>query len=39
MIAAIKGVTLPTMATLRPERVDQTFHQLERWLGLAGDAV
>lgn len=34
MIAALKGVTLPTVAALRPGRVDQTFDQLERWLGL-----
>lgn len=33
MISAIKGVSLPTVASLRPERVDQTFRQLERWLG------
>lgn len=34
VIAALKGVTLPTVAALRPDRVDQTFNQLERWLGL-----
>jgi AcrR family transcriptional regulator len=34
LVAAIKGVSLPTIGALRPERLDQTFHQLERWLGL-----
>jgi AcrR family transcriptional regulator len=34
MIAAIKGISLSTVAALRPVRVDQTFDQLERWLGL-----
>jgi AcrR family transcriptional regulator len=34
LIAALKGVTLPTVSALRPDRVDQTFNQLERWLGL-----
>jgi AcrR family transcriptional regulator len=34
LVAAIKGVSLPTMGALRPERLDQTFDQLERWLGL-----
>jgi AcrR family transcriptional regulator len=35
LISAIKGVIVPTTATSQPERVDQTFAQLERWLGLA----
>jgi AcrR family transcriptional regulator len=35
VISAIRGVSLPTSASFRPERVDQTFRQLERWLGLA----
>jgi len=34
MIAAIKGISLSTVAALRPMRIDQTFDQLERWLGL-----
>ena len=34
LIAAIKGVSMPTMGSFRPERIDQTFDQLERWLGL-----
>jgi AcrR family transcriptional regulator len=36
LIAAIKGVSMPTMGSFRPERIDQTFDQLERWLGLRG---
>jgi TetR/AcrR family transcriptional repressor of nem operon len=35
VMATLKGVTLPTVASLRPDRVDQTFDQLERWLGLS----
>jgi AcrR family transcriptional regulator len=35
IIAVIRGVCMPTMGLLRPERVDQSFDQLERWLGLA----
>ena len=34
IIAAIKGVSLPTVSTTQPTRIDQTFRQLERWLGL-----
>ena len=34
LIAAIKGLSMPTMGTFRPERIDQTIDQLERWLGL-----
>ena len=34
MIAAIKGISLSTVAARRPARIDQTFDQLERWLGL-----
>jgi len=34
MIVAIKGIIFSTVAALRPVRVDQTFDQLERWLGL-----
>ena len=35
LIAAIKGLSMPTMGSFRPERIDLTFDQLERWLGLA----
>lgn len=35
LIAAIKGLSMPTMGSFRPERIDQTFDQLERWLGLS----
>jgi AcrR family transcriptional regulator len=34
VIAAIRGVSMPTMGMLQPKRIDQTFDQLERWLGL-----
>lgn len=34
LIAAIKGLSMPTMGSFRPERIDLTFDQLERWLGL-----
>jgi AcrR family transcriptional regulator len=34
LIAAIRGVSMPTMGSFRQERIDQTFDQLERWLGL-----
>jgi len=34
LMAALKGVALPTVAVRQPERLDQTFDQLERWLGL-----
>jgi AcrR family transcriptional regulator len=33
VIAAIKGVSMPTADPRRRERIDQTFRQLERWLG------
>lgn len=33
LVAAIRGAGLPA-AAYRPERIDQTFDQLERWLGL-----
>ena len=33
--AAIKGLSMPTMGSFRPERIDQTIDQLERWLGLS----
>jgi AcrR family transcriptional regulator len=35
IMATLKGVALPTMAGSDPNRVDQVFGQLERWLGLA----
>ncbi len=35
IIAAIKGLSLPDSSPLRAQRVDQTFDQIERWLGLA----
>jgi TetR/AcrR family transcriptional repressor of nem operon len=34
MIAAIKGLSLPTVAGFRPELADQVFRQFERLLGL-----
>jgi AcrR family transcriptional regulator len=34
LVAAIKGVSITTMGSVHPERIDQTFDQLERWLGL-----
>jgi AcrR family transcriptional regulator len=37
MIAAIKGVSLPTVAGFQPEVADQVFGQLERLLNLKGD--
>ena len=37
MIAAIKGVSLPTAAGFQPELADQVFGQLERLLNLRGD--
>jgi AcrR family transcriptional regulator len=35
LIAAIKGLSMPTMGSFQPERIDQTLDQLERWLGLS----
>lgn len=35
VIAAVRGVSMPTLGAPRPERIDQTFDQLERWLGLS----
>jgi AcrR family transcriptional regulator len=35
VISAIKGLCFPSVAPSRPERIDQTFRQLEQWLGLA----
>ncbi len=34
LIAAVSGVCMPTLRMMQPERIDQTFDQLERWLGL-----
>ncbi|HEX2036567.1 MAG TPA: TetR/AcrR family transcriptional regulator [Chloroflexota bacterium] len=34
VVAAIKGVSLPTEAGFQPQRVDQVFRQLERLLGV-----
>lgn len=34
LIAAIRGLSMPTSSAFRPERIDQTIDQLERWLGL-----
>jgi AcrR family transcriptional regulator len=34
MVAALRGVSLPTAAVFRPESTDQVFRQLERMLGL-----
>jgi AcrR family transcriptional regulator len=34
LIAAVKGLSLPTVAGFRPESIDQVFRQLERLLGL-----
>ncbi len=39
LISAIKGLSMPTMGSFRPERIDQTFDQLERWLGLSAVTV
>lgn len=35
VIAAIRGISMPALGRFRPERIDQTFDQLEQWLGLA----
>lgn len=35
IIAAVKGLSLPGNSELHQTRIDQTFDQLERWLGLA----
>jgi hypothetical protein len=34
VIAAIKGLCFPSVAPSPAERIDQTFRQLEQWLGL-----
>ncbi|MDE3076012.1 MAG: hypothetical protein KGJ86_11340 [Chloroflexota bacterium] len=34
IIAAIKGVSLPTMASFEPARVDEVFGQLQQLLGV-----
>jgi hypothetical protein len=33
LIAAVSGVSMTTLRVMQPERIDQTFDQLERWLG------
>jgi AcrR family transcriptional regulator len=35
LIAAVRGLSLPWPGAFRPEQIDQTFDQLERWLGLS----
>ena len=35
LVSAIKGASLPTASPDRAERIEQTFDQLEVWLGLA----
>lgn len=35
LIAGVKGLSLPWPGAFRPEQIDQTFDQLERWLGLS----
>jgi AcrR family transcriptional regulator len=35
LIAAVSGVCMPTLRVMQPQRIDQTFDQLERWLGLS----
>lgn len=40
VIASIKGLSMPGNPKVHDKRVDQTFDQLERWLGLApGDSA
>ena len=34
LIATIKGLSMPWPGAFRPEQIDQTFEQLQRWLGL-----
>jgi AcrR family transcriptional regulator len=38
LVAAIKGVSITANGSVHPERIDQTFDQLERWLGLVPPA-
>ena len=35
LLAAIKGLSMPNTDAHRAQRIDQTFRQLHRWLGLA----
>jgi hypothetical protein len=37
LISAVSGVCMPTLRVMQPERIDQTFDQLERWLGLSAE--
>lgn len=34
IVSTIKGLSMPTLGSSRPERIDQTIDQLELWLGL-----
>jgi AcrR family transcriptional regulator len=38
IVGAIRGASLPGLADVRAERLDQTFRQLERWFGLPSTA-
>ena len=38
LVAAIRGVSMPTTGSFRPERLDPTFDQLQQWLGLGEPA-
>ena len=35
LMAAIKGLSMPWPGAFRPGQIDQTFEQLQRWLGLS----
>jgi AcrR family transcriptional regulator len=37
IVAALKGASMVPIASSPPERVDQAFRQLERWLGLTNE--
>jgi AcrR family transcriptional regulator len=37
VVSAITGMSVPSVDPRRAERIDQTFRQLERWLGLGGE--
>jgi AcrR family transcriptional regulator len=37
VLAAIKGLSMPNADARRSERIDQTFRQLHRWLGLTDE--
>lgn len=38
LVAAIKGLSMPNADARRAQRIDQTFRQLHRWLGLTEEA-